>query len=143
VCLGRPGTAGGPSPTSKERHLPPSLDLALAAASAATEKQALDVTVLDVSQPLVITDYFIICSAANDRQVRAIAEAIEEACRDQGTRPAHREGVEAARWVLLDFTDVVVHIFLDEAREYYNLERIWQDAPVVARTTQTGDLVKV
>lgn len=91
----------------------------------------------------MISDYFVICSAANDRQVSAIAEAIEKACRDLGTHPAHREGAAAARWVLLDFKDIVVHVFLDEAREYYNLERIWQDAPVVARSNQTGDLVKV
>jgi ribosome-associated protein len=135
--------AGGRRPSSKERHLPSSLDLALAAAAAASDKQALDVTVLDVSQPLVISDYFVICSAANDRQVRAIAEAIEKACRDLGIHPAHREGADAARWVLMDFKDIVVHVFLDEAREYYNLERIWQDAPVVARSTQAGDLVKV
>ena len=98
---------------------------------------------LDVSQPLVITDYFVICSGANDRQVSAIAEAIETACRDQGFRPAHREGANGARWTLLDFKDIVVHIFLAEAREYYALERIWQDAPVVARTGQTGDLAAV
>jgi ribosome-associated protein len=94
-----------------------------------------------VSQPLVISDYFVICSGANDRQVLAIAEEVERAAREVGAKPAHREGVENARWVLLDYIDVVVHVFLGEEREYYNLERLWQDAPVVARSNDVGALV--
>ena len=97
--------------------------------------------VLDVSKPLVISDYFVICSAANDRQVRAIAEAVQAACRERGARPAHREGEQAARWVLLDYGDVVVHMFQEEERAYYDLERLWQDAPVVARSDELGTLV--
>lgn len=99
--------------------------------------------VLDVSEPLVISDYFVICSGSSDRQVRAIAEEIERVCREHGVRPAHREGQQAARWVLLDFVDFVVHVFDEEARSFYNLERLWQDAPVVARSNDVGSLVTV
>jgi ribosome-associated protein len=127
----------------KELLLHPSLDHALAAAAAASSKQATDVVVLDVSQPLVISDYFVICSASNDRQVRAVAEEVEKVCREHGVRPAHREGQQSANWLLLDFTDFVVHVFLEEDREFYNLERLWQDAPVVARTDDLGSLVTV
>jgi ribosome-associated protein len=131
----------GKSPNARSLSLYSSLDLALTAAGAASAKQAQDVCVLDVSQPLVISDYFIICSGANDRQVLAIAEEVERAAREVGAKPAHREGLENARWVLLDYIDVVVHVFLGEEREYYNLERLWQDAPVVARSNDVGTLV--
>jgi ribosome-associated protein len=112
--------------------LPTSLDFALTAASAASSKQARDVVVLDVSEPLVISDYFVICSGNSDRQVRAIAEEVERAC---------RAGEREARWVLLDFVDFVVHVFLEEERAYYDLERLWRDAPVVARSDEVGSLV--
>ena len=121
--------------------LPTSLDFALTAASAASSKQARDVLVLDVSEPLVISDYFVICSGNSDRQVRAIAEAVERACRAEGARPLRREGEREARWVLLDFVDFVVHVFLEEERAYYDLERLWRDAPVVARSDEVGSLV--
>jgi ribosome-associated protein len=121
--------------------LPSTLDLALAAAAAASDKQARDVVVLDVSEPLVICDYFVICSGSNDRQVRAIAEEVERACRAEGTRPLRREGEREAQWILLDFIDVVVHVFHQEEREYYDLERLWRDAPVVARSNELGSLV--
>ena len=97
--------------------------------------------VLDVSEPLVISDYFVICSAGNDRQVRAIVEEIERACRAEGARPLRREGEREARWILLDFVDFVVHVFLQEERDYYDLERLWRDAPVVARSDEVGALV--
>jgi ribosome-associated protein len=115
--------------------------LALTAAAAASDKQARDVVVLDVSEPLVICDYFVICSGSNDRQVRAIAEAVEQACRGEGARPLRREGERDAHWILLDFIDVVVHVFNQEEREYYDLERLWRDAPVVARSNEVGSLV--
>jgi ribosome-associated protein len=99
------------------------------------------VRVLDVSEPLVISDYFVICSAGNDRQVRAIAEEVERACRGEGARPLRREGEREARWILLDFVDFVVHVFLQEERDYYDLERLWRDAPVVARSDEVGALV--
>jgi ribosome-associated protein len=125
----------------RSSSLPSSLDLALTAAAAASAKQARDVRVLDVSEPLVISDYFVICSAGNDRQVRAIVEEIERACRAEGARPLRREGEREARWILLDFVDFVVHVFLQEERDYYDLERLWRDAPVVARSDEVGSLV--
>ncbi|HVD14671.1 MAG TPA: ribosome silencing factor [Actinomycetota bacterium] len=123
--------------------MPPSLDQALAAASAASAKQARDVRVLDVSEPLVISDYFVICSGSNERQVRAIAEEVERVCRLEGVRPLRREGEREARWILLDFVDFVVHVFLHTEREFYDLERLWRDAPVVARSDDVGSLVTV
>jgi ribosome-associated protein len=117
------------------------LELALTAAAAASDKQARDVVVLDVSEPLVICDYFVICSGSNDRQVRAIAEEVERACKEHGARALRREGEREAHWILLDFIDVVVHVFHQEEREYYDLERLWRDAPVVARSNALGSLV--
>ena len=96
---------------------------------------------LDVSEPLVISDYFVICSASNDRLVRAIAEEVERVCRERGVRPFSREGEREGRWVLLDYLDFVVHIFRDEERSFYDLERLWRDAPVVAHTDEVGALV--
>ena len=138
----RLGTVVGSEGTdSRSSPLPTSLDFALTAAEAASSKQARDVIVLDVSEPLVISDYFVICSGSNDRQVRAIAEEVERACRAEGARPLRREGEREARWILLDFVDFVVHVFLEEERAYYDLERLWRDAPVVARSNEVGSLV--
>lgn len=96
---------------------------------------------LDVSEPLVISDYFVICSAPNDRLVRAIAEEVERVCKARGAKPVRTEGAREARWVLLDFLDFVVHIFLEEERAYYDLERLWRDAPLVAHTDEVGTFV--
>ncbi len=105
---------------------------AVAAAQAAAAKQATDIVILDVRELIVITDYFVIASGSTDRQVRTVVEAIEKALRqERGERPVRREGEDAARWVLLDYIDVVVHVFTDEQREYYDLERLWRDAPRV------------
>jgi ribosome-associated protein len=137
-----PGTVERESPPSTRSHrLHTSLDHALAAASAASDKQARDVRVLDVSKPLVISDYFVICSGSNERQVRAIAEEVERVCRAQGVRPLRREGEREARWILLDYVDFVVHVFLHTEREFYDLERLWRDAPVVAHSDDLGSLV--
>ena len=108
-----------------------SRDTALAAARAAVSKQAADVTILDVQGLIVITDYFVICSGGTERQVRTIVEEVEKALRDLGRKPVRREGETEARWVLLDYVDVVVHCFAEEEREYYDLERLWRDAPRV------------
>ncbi len=80
---------------------------------------------------MAITDYFVICSGGTDRQVRSIQEAVEERLAALGVKPARREGVQHRRWVLLDYIDVVVHIFRQEEREYYEIERLWKDAPCV------------
>jgi ribosome-associated protein len=78
---------------------------------------------------VVITDYFVICSGATERQVRTIVEEIERALRDLGRKPVRREGESERRWVLLDYVDLVVHVFTEQEREYYDLERLWGDAP--------------
>jgi ribosome-associated protein len=109
-----------------------SKDLAEAAARAASSKQGRDVVILDVRDLIVITDYFVIASGSSDRQVRTIAEEIERALREQGLKPVRREGERDGRWVLLDFVDFVAHVFLDDDRAYYDLERLWADAPRVA-----------
>ncbi len=102
------------------------------AAGAAASKKADRILVLDVSEQLGITDYFVICSGNTERQVRAIAEAVERALAvDEGVKPYRREGQREGRWVLLDYVDFVVHVFHEEEREYYSLERLWSDAPHV------------
>ncbi|ONI85723.1 ribosome silencing factor [Saccharothrix sp. ALI-22-I] len=105
--------------------------LALAAADAAADKKAHDVIVLDVSDQLVITDVFVIASAANERQVGAIVDNVEEKLREAGRKPVRREGAREGRWVLLDFVDVVVHVQHSEERSFYGLERLWKDCPQI------------
>ena len=105
------------------------VELALAAAAAASDKLATDILLLDVSEQLVITDVFVLASGANDRQVQAIVDAIEEALRAEGVKPVRREGEAERRWVLLDFIDVVVHVQHQEERIFYALERLWKDCP--------------
>jgi ribosome-associated protein len=121
------GTGGGGS-----QALPPSRDVAIVAARAAADKQATDILVLDVSKIIVITDHFVICTASTQRQIRTVIDAVEEALRDMGVKPLRREGEPEAGWWLLDYVDVVVHVFGEEEREYYELERLWSDAPTVA-----------
>jgi ribosome-associated protein len=120
-----------------ERHeertggrIPPSRDTAAAAARAAASKQAQDIVVLDVSRLIVITDHFVICTATSSRQIRTVIEEIERSLKETlGVRPARREGEGDAGWWLLDYIDVVVHVFGPEERAYYDLERLWRDAP--------------
>lgn len=107
--------------------------LARVAADAMEDRKAEDVIVLDISQHTLVADYFVICSAETNVQIKAISEAVEEAVEEVGGRLLSREGHERARWVLLDFGAVVVHIFGPEARNLYRLERLWADAPIVAR----------
>ncbi len=100
------------------------------AALAADDKLAIDPVILNVSELLTITDSFVIASASNDRQVKAIAEEVESRIKAiGGPSPLRIEGLSEARWVLLDYGDFVVHVFLDEVREFYDLERLWADAP--------------
>jgi ribosome-associated protein len=115
-------------PGSDETHAE-SREVAVTAARAAAAKQATDVTILDVQGLIVITDYFVIASGQTDRQVKTIVEEVEKAVRDLGEKPVRREGEADSRWVLLDYVDVVVHVFAEEEREYYDLERLWRDAP--------------
>jgi ribosome-associated protein len=108
---------------------PNAVDVALAAAQAAADKLARDIVVLDVSEQLVITDCFVICSAPNERQVSAIVREIDDKVRPLGAKAVRREGEREGRWVLLDFVDVVVHVLHSEEREFYSLERLWKDCP--------------
>jgi ribosome-associated protein len=108
-----------------------SVELGLAAAQAAADKLASDVLLLDVSEQLVITDVFLLASAPSDRQVKAVVDEIEDRLRELGAKPVRREGAEEARWVLLDFADIVVHVQHEEERVFYALERLWKDCPVI------------
>ena len=108
-----------------------SVELAEAAASAAAEKLASDIVILDVSEQLVITDCFVLASAPNDRQVRAVVDAVEERLLKLGAKPVRREGERDGRWVLLDYVDIVVHVQHSEERTYYSLERLWKDCPAL------------
>src|SRR4249920_3348894 len=105
--------------------------MAAVAARAAAAKLAENIVVIDVSGQLVITDCFVLASGANDRQVSAIVDEIEEQMREAGVKPARREGTREGRWVLLDFVDVVVHVQHREERGFYGLERLWKDCPRV------------
>lgn len=118
--------------------------MAAIAARAAADKLAHDVTVIDVSEQLVITDLFVIGSADNERQVNAIVDEVEDKLREAGHKPVRREGTREGRWALLDYADIVVHIQHADERSFYALERLWQDCPVVeiegvGDTTDTVD----
>ena len=107
------------------------IELARAAAAAATDKQAQDVVAFDVSDQLVITDVFVVCSGTSQPQIRAIKDAVEEKLLALGAKPLRREGEREGRWVLLDYGDVVIHVQLAEERVHYALERLWKDCPLV------------
>jgi ribosome-associated protein len=110
-----------------------SLELINVAAQAAADKLAHDIIAYDVSDVLSITDAFLLASAPNDRQVKAIVDEVEERLlKDLGAKPVRREGDREARWVLLDYVDVVVHVQHSEERVYYALERLWKDCPELA-----------
>ena len=110
---------------------PRAVELATQAALAAADKLATDVVAIDVSNQLVITDVFLLAAAPNDRQVRAIVDAIEERLLRDGVKPVRREGEREGRWVLLDYGELVVHVQHREEREYYALERLWRDCPTI------------
>jgi ribosome-associated protein len=98
------------------------------AVRAALDKKAVDVVVLDLRNTPAFTDYFVLCSGLSQRQVKAIADAVEETLRAVRVRPAHVEGYDRAEWVLMDFFTFIVHIFTPQTREFYSLERLWGDA---------------
>lgn len=109
-----------------------SLDMAKAAAAAALSRKAHNTSILDLRAMAGFTDFFVICSGISDIQVEGISEAVLENLKDKwDARPWHREGERKSDWILLDYVDFVVHIFLDEKREYYNLERLWGEAPTI------------
>lgn len=107
------------------------IELANVAAQAADKRLGFDIVALDVSNNMPLTDIFLLVSGRNERMVLSIADEIEDAMRDIGQRTLRREGRREGRWVLLDFNDIVVHVFHEEERMFYGLERLWNDAPVV------------
>src|SRR5579872_7080308 len=113
-----------PKPESEINKL-----IALAAAEYALEKKATNIKILDVRDITSFTDYFVIATGSSDMQVKAIAENILTKLRDSGVTPWKSEGWDTLNWVIVDFVDVVVHIFTETAREFYHLERLWADAP--------------
>ena len=106
-------------------------ELVRAAAQAASDKLAENIVVFDVSEQLVITDAFLLCSAPNDRQVRAVVDAIEDRLREVGAKPVRHEGERDGRWVLIDYGEIVVHVQHEEERSFYALERLWRDCPLI------------
>jgi ribosome-associated protein len=111
-------------------RLPKQVSVAVAAAE---EKKAQDIVVLDLRKASGFTDFFVICSGANSRQIRAIADAVIDALAAEGAKPAHVEGYERSDWILIDSFDFIVHVFAPETRLFYGLERLWGNAERVER----------
>ncbi len=107
------------------------IELVHAAARAASDKLAENIVAFDVSEQLVITDAFLLASASNERQVKSIVDEIEDKLRAVGAKPVRREGERDGRWVLIDYAEIVVHVQHTEEREFYALERLWRDCPVI------------
>ncbi len=107
------------------------VELVVIAAQAASDKLAQNIIAFDVSEQLVITDAFVLCSAPNDRQVKSIVDEVEDRLRAVGAKPIRREGERDGRWVLIDYGEIVVHVQHEEERTYYSLERIWRDCPTI------------
>jgi ribosome-associated protein len=123
--------------TEKHRRtprLPHQIDRAV---SAAEDKKALDLTVLDLRKASGFTDYFVICSGANPRQVRAIADSVIDALEHEGVKAAHVEGYDRSEWILLDYFDFIVHVFAPETRMFYALERLWGSAERIEVSSAT------
>jgi ribosome-associated protein len=116
------------TPSKGETTATPLPDALVVAARAAHDKKATDVVVLDMRKIPSFTDFFLICTAQNQRQLRAVADAIDVALRDAGTRAAHIEGNEGSAWILLDYFDMVIHIFTADQRRFYGLDRLWGNA---------------
>jgi ribosome-associated protein len=110
--------------------LPRQVELAIAAAE---DKKALDLVVLDLRTAAGFTDFFVICSGSNPRQIRAIADGVIEGLAATGVKPAHVEGYDRSEWILIDYFDFIVHVFAPETRTFYSLERLWGNAEPVER----------
>jgi ribosome-associated protein len=107
------------------------VELVVAAARAASDKLAQQIIAFDVSEQLAITDAFVLASATNDRQVKAIVDEVEDKLREIGAKPIRREGERDGRWVLIDYGEIVVHVQHEEERQFYALERLWRDCPTI------------
>ena len=119
---------------------PDSRKRALLCVNASLEKKAKDLVILNVKEISSFADYFIICSGTSDRQVRAIAAAIQENLKKAEILPLGVEGEAAGKWILLDYDDVIIHIFLESVRTFYDLERLWSEAPRMAVPDETVSL---
>ena len=108
------------------------------AVRAALGKKAADVVVLDLRKTAAFTDFFVLCSGQNARQVKAIADAVDEAMRAMKIKPAHVEGYDRAEWVLMDYFSFIVHVFAPHTREFYSLERLWGDAERIEVTEEVA-----
>jgi ribosome-associated protein len=108
-----------------------SIELAEAAVSAAADKLATDLRIVDVSDQLAITDCFVLAAASNERQVKAVCDSVQERLLTLGAKPIRREGEREGRWVLLDYLDIVVHVQHSEERVFYSLDRLWKDCPTL------------
>ncbi|HLP23278.1 MAG TPA: ribosome silencing factor [Microbacteriaceae bacterium] len=118
---------------------PHSIQLTQRAAVAASDIAGFDFVALDVSEPLPLVDVFLIVSGRSERNVQAIADSIERALNESGTKTLRREGRTEGRWILLDFGDLICHVFVEEERMYYSLERLWKDCPVVPLELPSAD----
>jgi ribosome-associated protein len=127
-------TSAAAARTTDTKHLPPAIQTAI---KAAQDKKATDIVVMDLREAGAFTDYFVICTGQNPRQVTAIAEHVEDALRSEHIRPAHHEGYARSEWVLLDYFDFIVHVFMPDTREFYALDRLWGTA---ARTEMATEL---
>ncbi|WP_018702396.1 ribosome silencing factor [Anaeromusa acidaminophila] len=94
----------------------------------ASEKKAMDIVILKMAEVSLVTDYFIICSSNSTTQVRAIVDHVEEKLSEAGVEPLHKEGYREGRWILLDYSECILHVFVEEDRRFYNLEQLWGDA---------------
>lgn len=116
---------------SRPTATPDAIEAARAAAVAIDDKNGEDILLLDLSSLLVVTDVFVVASGTSNRHVRTLVDEAEEALKPLGRRPLRREGVDHGEWVLLDYGDVVIHVFDRPTRAYYELERLWADAPMI------------
>ena len=127
--LAEPATAAASQPLPETDAAAQTAEAVREVVAAALDKKAEGIKVLEVGELTHFTDYFLVCSGENPRQVQAIADGVERRLRDHKLRPAHVEGYQTGQWVLMDYGDFVLHVFLHERRRFYGLERLWGDAP--------------
>jgi len=125
------GRSANKQPRSRPAQTLETEEAVTIAARAASDKKATDLVVLDLRKAASFTEYFLICTGASTRQVQAVSNAIEEGLLKSGKRPLHIEGYSSAEWILLDYGDFIVHVFGPASRRFYDLERLWRDAPRV------------
>ena len=113
-------------------------EIAAIAARALDDKKARDIKVLATAEQTVLADYFVICNGTSSTHIKALVDAVDKALSEAGEPPVRREGLRSDIWILMDFGSVIVHVFTDEARKFYNLERLWSDSEEVSLSSLTG-----